>query len=690
MSEVRDLLIEIGTEEMPPKALQGLSEAFLSALCSGLEQAQLSYKIAIPFATPRRLAVLIKAVATMQADRKIEKRGPAIAAAFKNGEPTKAALGFARSCGVNIADLDKLETKKGIWLLHRSTKAGKATASLIPQFIETALAALPIPKRMRWSDLPYEFVRPVHWAVILWGDELIQANILGVQTGRETRGHRFHHPEAISLASALDYPKQLEKQGHIIPAFMTRRERVRVLVEEAAEQIGGEAVIDENLLNEVTNLVEWPVAITGAFAEKFLDVPSEALIAAMKNHQKYFHVINSEGKLLPSFITISNIDSLEPEQVRAGNERVIRPRLSDAAFFWEQDRKNSLFSHFKALETVIFQNKLGSLADKSRRVAQLTASIAKQLAADAAQAIRAGELSKCDLMTEMVGEFPELQGIMGEYYARHDQENDNVAIALREQYLPRFWGDTLPSTSLGQALSIADKLDTLIGIFGIGQSPTGDKDPFGLRRAAISILRIIIESDLDLNLRQLLEKAEAAHSNITAKTSEQVYDFMLERLRAYYYEQNVNLDSIEAVLSCRPSSPLDIAGRIHGIEAFRQLPEAMSLASANKRIHNILKKTTEAFPAEPNSSIFTHEAEKRLSEEMAVISVTITPLLKAGDYQTALQHLASLREAVDHFFDNVMVMDENQEVRNNRLAFLQQVRNLFLQIADISKLQVKN
>ena len=688
MSEVRDLLIEIGTEEMPPKALQGLSEAFSSGICSGLEQAQLSYKIAIPFATPRRLAILIKDVATMQADRKIERRGPAIAAAFnKDGEPTKAALGFARSCGVNIADLDRLETKKGAWLLYKSTQSGKATSTLIPKFIESTLAALPIPKRMRWSDLPHEFVRPVHWAVILWGDEIIEANIMGVQSGRETRGHRFHHPEPISLATASDYSKQLEKQGHIIPSFITRREQVRILVEEAAEEIDGNAIIDESLLNEVTNLVEWPVAITGAFDEKFLEVPSEALIAAMKNHQKYFHVVNTEGKLLPNFITISNIDSQNPEQVRTGNERVIRPRLSDAAFFWEQDRKNTLSSQIKRLETVIFQKKLGSLAEKSKRVAQLTGIIAKQLGANEAQGIRAGELSKCDLMTEMVGEFPELQGIMGEYYAQHDKENDKVAIAQREQYLPRFSGDELPSTSLGQALSIADKLDTLIGIFGIGQSPTGDKDPFGLRRAAISVLRIMIESGLDLDLRQLLETAQAAHSNIKAKTSEQVFEFMLERLRAYYYEQNINMDSIEAVLICRPSSPLDAAGRIKGIEAFRQLPEAMSLASANKRIHNILKKTAEAYPEKPDTSIFNQDAEKRLYEEMATVSTTIAPLLKTGDYQTSLQHLASLRQAVDNFFDKVMVMDENEKVRKNRLAFLQQVRNLFLQIADISKLQ---
>lgn len=691
MSKTRDLLIEIGTEELPPKALQGLSEAFSSALCSGLEQQELGYNIAIPFATPRRLAVLIKGVATVQADRQIERRGPALTAAFAaDGQPTKAALGFARSCGVEVTDLEKLETEKGVWLIHRSTQPGKATTTLIPETIEAALATLPIPKRMRWGNLPFEFVRPVHWVVILFGEEVIEANILGVQSGRETRGHRFHHPQPIALTKPSDYAKLLEKPGYVIPGFTTRRERVRMLLKNSAEEIDGEVVIDDALLNEVTSLVEWPVAITGQFEKKFLEVPSEALIATMKGHQKCFHLLNHQGQLLPRFITISNIESRQPEVVREGNERVIRPRLSDAAFFWEQDRKKSLESRLEQLKTVTFQNKLGHLYDKARRVAELSGTIAKQLEAEELQGIRAAQLSKCDLMTDMVGEFPELQGIMGEHYARWDQETEKVAIALREQYLPRFWGDRLPATTLGQALSIADKLDTLVGIFGIGKIPTGDKDPFGLRRAAISILRIIIECRLPLDIKQLLDNAQAAYPDdlLETQASTQVFEFILERLRGYYQEQGFNLDSIEAVLTCRPTSPLDANQRIRGIEVFRQLPEAMSLATANKRIHNILKKAEDSFSSEPNPTYFHHIAERQLYDEMVAVNDKIAPLLKQGDYQTALQHLANLREAVDNFFDHVLVMDEDRTVRINRLSFLQKVRDLFLQVADISRLQM--
>ncbi len=691
MSESRDLLVEIGTEELPPKALQKLSEAFSSALCEGLSQQKLNYSIATPFATPRRLAILIKGVAVKQADRNLEKRGPAIAAAFdKYGQPTKAALGFARSCKVEVANLDRLETPKGKWLLHRSIQPGKTAVALIPDIIEAALAALPIPKRMRWSDLPYEFVRPVHWAVILFGDEVIETEILGVRSGRETRGHRFHHPQAIRLETPSDYAKHLEKEAHVMPSWTARRERVRVLVEEAADEIGGKAIIDEALLDEVTSLVEWPVAIAGTFDEKFLAVPKEALIASMKGHQKYFHLVNPEGELLPHFITISHIESLQPEVVRAGNERVLRPRLSDATFFWEQDRAKSLESHLDQLKTVIFQKKLGSLYDKSQRVAELSGTIAKQLGTEELQGIRAAQLSKCDLMTEMVGEFPELQGIMGEYYARHDQETEDVAIALREQYMPRFWGDALPSNTLGQALAIADKLDTIVGIFGIGQTPTGDKDPFGLRRATLGILRIMIEKRLPLDIQQLLEQAVMAYpdNSLKADTSTQVFDFIMERLKWYYQDQGVKVDSIEAVLVCRPTSPLDVDQRLRGIEQFRQRPEAESLASANKRIHNILKKAEESFSDEPNQTYFNHRAERQLYDEMEVVREKMAPLLKQGEYQTALQHLASLREAVDHFFDHVMVMDEDRTLRINRLAFLQKLRLLFLQVADISVLQV--
>ncbi len=691
MSEIRDLLIEIGTEELPPKALQGLSEAFSSAIGKGLEQQDLSFRHSTTFATPRRLAVLIEGLATRQADRETEKRGPALKAAFdKEGQPTKAALGFARSCGVPVADLEKLETDKGTWLVHRHLQPGKATAALIPDIIRSALAALPIPKRMRWSDLSFEFVRPVHWVVILFGDEVIAADIMGVPSGRETRGHRFHHSEPIALTNPSDYVGQLEKPGHVIANFNNRRTKIRQSVEQAADAMGGVAVIDDALLDEVTSLVEWPVPISGSFDEQFLQVPSEALIASMKNHQKYFHVVNQQGELLPRFIAISNIDSLQPETVRAGNERVLRPRLSDAAFFWQQDRKHTLESRLNQLKAVIFQKQLGSLYDKSKRVAKLSGTITKQLGEEELQGIRAALLSKCDLMSDMVGEFPELQGIMGQYYAQHDQETEAVATALHEQYKPSFSGDTLPTTTVGQALSIADKLDTLVGIFGMGQTPTGDKDPYGLRRAAISVLRIMIEGRLPLNLQQLLDNAQATYSEsgIDAQASRQVFDFMLERLRGYYQEQGINYDSIEAVLVCRPTSPFDADQRIRGIEAFRRLPAAESLASANKRIRNILRKAEDTFPSEPDQAYFTDSAERRLYDDLEEISDKVAPLIKQGDYQTALQHLASLREAVDHFFDQVMVMHDDHTLRTNRLAFLQKVRHLFLQVADISQLQL--
>ncbi len=676
MSDTRDLLIEIGTEELPPKALPNLSKAFAEGIVKGLQKQEITYESISAFATPRRLAVIIKAAASVQANRHTERRGPSLKAAFDaEGQASKAALGFARSCGVNVSELEKLETNKGSWLVYKHTQNGQATASLIPTIIENSLAALPIPKRMRWADLPYEFVRPVHWLVILFGMEVIETEIFGIASGRETRGHRFHHPQAIVLNDTNDYVSSLENQGFVIASFTKRRDMIRQLVTEAANELQGEAVIDDDLLDEVTCLVEYPVVITGSFDKRFLQVPAEALIAAMKGHQKYFHIVDSERKLLPFFITISNIQSQQPDVIRAGNERVIRPRLSDAVFFWQQDCSHSLDSHIETLKTVIFQKQLGSLYDKSERVAELTATIAKQIGADELQAVRAAMLSKCDLMTEMVAEFPELQGIMGEYYARNDEETAAVATAIREQYMPRFAGDALPTTSLGQALSISDKLDTLVGIFGIGKVPTGDKDPFGLRRASIGILRIIIECELKIDLQELLTPSQP-----------KVFDFILERLRAYYQEKGFELETIDAVLTCRPTSPLDIDKRIRGIAAFRKLPEAESLASANKRIHNILKKAKETYPSEPDQTYFTNVEERHLYDKLEIVNEKIAPLIKIGDYQTALTHLASLRETIDKFFDNVMVMDKDQTVRINRLAFLQQIRNLFLQIADISRL----
>jgi len=685
----RDLLIEIGTEELPPKALSRLSEAFSAGICSGLDNAELKYTIATPYATPRRLAIIIRGLETEQADREVEKRGPAVKAAFKEGVATKAAEGFARSCGTSVDKLDTLATDKGEWLVFRSVAKGKQTTELLTAIIESALAALPIPKRMRWADLNTEFVRPAHWIIVLFGDEVVDTEILGIKSGRETRGHRFLHPETISLNTPNDYVKALEETGKVFPTFSIRKKYISDAVLKVAEEHNAEAVIDADLLDEVTGLVEYPVAITGDFDEKFLDVPAEALVSAMKEHQKYFHMIDSDGKLLPKFITISNIPSKQPEVVKTGNERVIRPRLSDAMFFWEQDKAHPLADRLDRLKTIVFQNKLGTLYDKSQRVAELAGHIAKQLGADELQGIRAAQLAKCDLTTEMVGEFPDLQGTMGEYYARHDKETDAVATALREQYMPRFWGDDLPATPVGQALAIADRLDTIMGIFGIGQAPTGDKDPFGLRRAALGILRIMSEQQLNLDINELLTLAEKSFAEgiIAEGTSEQVYQYMLERLRGYYQEQGINPDSIEAVLSCRPARPLDAIQRVKGVEAFRTMAAAESLASANKRIHNLLKKNVEPLPAQPDPTYFNHAAERALFDKMETVKEVVTPLLASADYTQALEKLAELRETVDTFFDDVMVMDEDPTVRKNRLAFLQSLRQLFLHVADISCLQ---
>lgn len=691
MTEFRNLLIEIGTEELPPKALPTLSTAFLQGICQGLKQHQLSFGQTTPYATPRRLAVLIEGVATAQSDQAMERRGPPLTKAFDpQGQPTPALLGFARSCQVEITALEKLETDKGTWLVHRLIQPGQATTALLPTIIETALANLPIPKRMRWGNLPFEFVRPVHWLVILLGQEIVEATLLGVTSGRETRGHRFHHPASITLAHADDYAEVLEKQGSVIPLFATRRQKITDLVTHAATTLGGQVITDDALLNEVTSLVEWPVAVTGQFEEKFLEVPPEALIAVMKGHQRYFPVVNSQNQLMPHFIAMSNIDSLQPEVVKAGNERVIRPRLSDAAFFWKQDCAQSLESRLPQLKMIVFQNELGSLYEKSKRIAKLTGRIAKFLGEEELQGIRAAQLAKCDLVTNMVSEFPELQGIMGEYYARHDGETDKVAIALREYCLPRFAGDRLPGLILGQALAIADRLDTVVGIFGIGQAPTGDKDPFSVRRMMIAVLRIMIEQRLPLNLEKLLAEAQTGYPShvLQEQTSTQVFDFALERLKNYYQDKGINYDTVDAVLVCRPVSPLDTDDRIRGVEEFRQQPEAVSLTAANKRIHNILKKTEQSFVGSPDPTYFEQRIERMLYDQLEVVTEQVISLLKQGNYQAALHQLATLREPIDEFFDQVMVMDNNPVVRQNRLIFLQMIRNLFLRIADISRLQI--
>ncbi|MCK5093033.1 MAG: glycine--tRNA ligase subunit beta [Gammaproteobacteria bacterium] len=703
-TEKRDLLIEIGTEELPPKALRHLSDAFNKGIREGLDKAGLTYSELKGFATPRRLAVLIKSLDAAQHSKEIERKGPSLTAAFDDeGCPTKAAQGFARSCGLeNVEDLDKIETDKGSWLVFRIKEEGKPTSELVPGILQMSLDKLPIPKRMRWSDLDVQFVRPVHWAVILFGDEVIDAEVLSVKSGRETRGHRFHHPENIYIGEPAAYEPVLETQGHVVADFDDRREAIRGQVMEIAATVKGNAVIDDDLLDEVTSMVEWPVAVLGNFEERFLDVPSEALVSAMKGHQKYFHVVDKNGKLMPHFITISNVDSSDIAVVRAGNERVIRPRLSDAAFFWNQDRKKTLAERTESLKTVVFQNKLGTLYDKVVRISTLAAYIAKQLNGDEQMAQRAAHLCKCDLMTEMVGEFPDLQGVMGRYYAVNDGEPEEIAAAIDEHYMPRFAGDKLPTTVTAQAVSIAEKLDTLVGIFGIGQIPTGDKDPFALRRAALGVLRIIIEGKLDINLAELLGVAAVQYMNVIwelpkkpekkdtdapSQVAVQVFDFMMGRLRIYYQDQGITADVFDAVYAQGPTRPLDFDSRLHAVTSFRKLAEAESLAAANKRISNILKKTDTKIPEHYNADLLKDDAEKALASRLGELEKQLKPMFDAREYEAAMKQLATLRDSVDQFFDDVMVMVDDESLRDNRLALLSNMRSLFLQVADLSILQ---
>jgi glycyl-tRNA synthetase beta chain len=685
-----DLLIEIGTEELPPKALSSLALAFENGIREGLEKAGLASGELRRFATPRRLAVLIPHLPARQPDRQLERRGPALSAAFDpQGNPTKAAEGFARSCGVAVADLQKQETDKGAWLVYFSHEPGAATAGLIPGIVDQALAGLPIPKRMRWGNRDDQFVRPVHWAILLLGDEVIPATIMGVATGRETRGHRFHHPQPIRIASPADYARQLAEEGKVIADFTERRERVCAQAEATAAKLGGVAVIKPELLDEVTALVEWPVALAGNFERRFLEVPAEALISTMQDNQRYFPVVDGQGRLLPHFITMTNLESRDPAQVRAGNERVIRPRFSDAEFFWNQDRKQPLAARTEMLKHVIFQQRLGTMDEKSERVARLARFIAERIHGPVDGADRAARLAKCDLMTQMVQEFPELQGIMGRYYALHDQESPEVAQALEEHYLPRFAGDRLPATATGRIVALADRLDTLTGIFAIGQAPSGAKDPFASRRAALGVLRIMIEGELDLDLLQLLDRSAASFdATIRAEQAvDTVFEFIMERLRGYYLDQGIRPDTFEAVLGCRPTRPLDFDHRVRAVNTFRELPEAVSLAAANKRICNILRKVDTVLPFEVRPDLLIEDAEQALAGRLVELSSEVMPLMEAGLYGEALNRLAYLREPVDAFFDQVLVMAEDVAVRDNRIALLNELSSLFLRVADFSRLQ---
>lgn len=686
----QDLLIEIGTEELPPKALSKLSAAFLAGVKAGLEKSELGFSNIENFASPRRLALRVRDLAERQPDKNIERKGPALQAAYDDdGCPTKAAQGFARSCGVKVEDLEKQETDKGTWLVFRSEQKGRRTTELVPAIIRDSLDKLPVPRRMRWGSLDTQFVRPVHWVVLLFGETVIDTEILGIQAGRETFGHRFHHPQAISIPSPADYDVLLETSGKVIADFDRRRQSVRAQVEKEALTLKGRAVINDALLDEVTAMVEWPVAVAGNFEARFLDVPSEALISTMASNQKYFHLFDADGNLMPHFITISNIESRDADKVREGNERVIRPRFSDAEFFWNQDRKQPLDARLESLKSVVFQKKLGSLFDKTQRVMLLAASIAESLDTDKSMAVRAAELCKCDLMTEMVGEFPGLQGVMGRYYAHHDNEAADVADALDDYYRPRFAGDSLPQTATAQALALADRIDTLVGIFAIGQIPSGDKDPYALRRAALGVLRILIEKNINLDLLNLLETA-AKHfdSGIKADAAiDKVFAFILDRLQAYYQNRELKADVLDAVISIRPTRPLDIDQRIQAVSHFRNLPEAQSLAAANKRIGNILKKVDGALPDAIDTTLLLETQEKTLYQTLSGLSNTVNQFLQDKHYEQALAQLAQLRDPVDSFFDEVMVMAEDEKLRNNRIALLNQLHGLFMQVADISRLQ---
>lgn len=688
MTEQHDLLFELGSEELPPKTLLTLSRALSDGIINGLKEADLSYGEVKAYATPRRLAVLINDLSATQPDKLVEKRGPALKAAYDNeGNPSKAAVGFAQSCGTTFDQLEQLKTDKGEWLIFKQAVKGQTTVELIPEIIRKSIAGLPIAKRMRWGNSTAEFVRPVHWAVLMYGENMIDTEILGLKTGNQSRGHRFHAPAAITISKPQSYAQTLLEQGRIIADFAQRREVIRNRANEAAAKVGGVAHIEADLLDEITSLNEYPVPVVGNFDTRFLALPKEVLITTMQSNQKYFPVVNADGGLLAHFITFSNLESTNPASIQRGNERVILPRFADAEFFWNQDRKHPLAERTLALADVVFQKELGTLADKTQRVIKLAETIANQLNADPKLAERAALLSKADLLTNMVSEFPNVQGTMGRYYALADGEHPEVAQAIEEQYFPKQSGSATADSVIGQILSIADKLDTLTGIFSVGLLPTGDKDPYGLRRATLGILRTLIENKLNLDIAALLSTAlhQFSHQFDKTATTNLVTDFVFERLRSYCLEQGYSHDEFEAVMTIKPTQPLDFINRLQAVKAFRALPEAESLAAANKRISNILKKS-ETAPATTVGELVESE-EKHLLEVAKQSAADIKPLLAKSDYQAALYRLAQLKQPVDNFFDNVMVNCEDLQLRASRLALLNLLAQQFLQIADISKLQ---
>ena len=682
-------LVEIGTEELPPKALKALATSFADNVEAELNQAGLTFNKIEWFAAPRRLAVKVLNLATQQPSKEIEKRGPAVSAAFDaEGKPTKAAEGWARGCGITVEQAERIATDKGEWLVHRAKIEGQPTKNLLNDIVANALAKLPIPKPMRWADKTVQFIRPVHTVTMLLGDELIEGEILGVASARTIRGHRFLGEKEFEIQHADQYPQLLREKGSVVADFNERKAEILAKSQAKATALGGVADIEESLLEEVTSLVEYPNVLAAKFEERFLAVPAEALVYTMKGDQKYFPIYDKDGKLLPHFIFVSNINPEDPTAIIEGNEKVVRPRLTDAEFFFKTDLKQKLVDRLPRLETVLFQQQLGTLKDKTDRIEQLAGEIAKQIGADEAKAKRAGLLSKCDLMTNMVFEFTDTQGVMGMHYARHDGEDEEVAVALNEQYMPRFAGDELPKSLVASAVALADKFDTLTGIFGIGQAPKGSADPFALRRAALGALRIIVEKNLPLDLEDLVKKSAAlfgdklTNQNVVAD----VVDFMLGRFRAWYQDEGIAVDVIQAVLARRPTRPADFDARVRAVSHFRTLDSAEALAAANKRVANILAKAEGDIGA-IDVALCVEPAEQVLAQSVLSLAKEVQPLIAQGEYTAVLDKLAGLRQPVDNFFDNVMVNAEDAKLRQNRLAILNTLQGLFLQVADISLLQ---
>jgi len=692
MAGARDFLVELGTEELPPKALRSLMDSFADGMRDGLGKVRLNHGAINAFASPRRLAVLVHDLEAGQQDREVMQKGPPVSVAFDDdGKPTRAALAFADKCGVGVEALGRERSEAGEWLAFTTVERGQSAASLLPEVVRAALDALPIPRRMRWGAHAEEFVRPVHWLLMLHGEDVVQGSVLGIEAGNTTRGHRFMAPGSLPVRSPAEYSRTLSERGYVIADFAVRREKIVAAVAAEAKRAGGSPLGDDELYDEVTALTEWPVPLTGSFDPAFLELPAEVIVATLENHQRYFPVSGADGRLLPGFITLANLESAAPERVRDGNERVIRPRLADAAFFWQSDGQKRLAQRTSALKNVVYQQGLGTLHDKSMRVAALATLFAEQIGVDSAAVTRAAVLAKCDLLTGMVGEFPELQGTMGAYYARSDGESVEVAEAIGEQYLPRFAGDELPASIGGQILATADKLDTLAGIFVLGKRPTGNRDPFGLRRAALGVIRILVEKRLDVDFTEAVKAAvvqQPAAGEDHGEIREALYEFVVERLRSYFLDagQGFSAEMFDAVRVRRPASLVDFHERLKAMADFSQLEQAVSLAAANKRTVNILRQAGVEELCELVPSLLQEDAERVLYHAMQAAEKDVGPLIDRRQYAESLRRLAELRVPVDAFFDDVMVMADDEQLRNNRLALLASLRSLFLDIADISRL----